>query len=95
MGMKDIHSEEFARQFVADVAALPPVIIDVDPSTAVAIVAQLQLALRHPSNRGDTARRCREFLDRLIAVLGRTEVLRLGLAAGDNPAFDAEKERPG
>jgi hypothetical protein len=61
-----------------------------DPKTVVGIVANLQLALRHPDNVGEAARVAREIIDQLITRLEKLELpatvalLRLG----DDPESD-------
>lgn len=58
-------------------------------SSIVTLVAQLQLALRHPGNRGEPARETRRVIDDIINTLGATEprVAEL-LRLGDDPGQD-------
>jgi hypothetical protein len=39
--------------------------LDLDPAMAVALIGELQLALRHPGNPGNTAKLGREIIDAL------------------------------
>jgi hypothetical protein len=63
--------------------------IEVDWETGMAILASLQLALRHPGNRGGAAARVRGFCDLLLALIEADvpELARL-LRMGDDPRHD-------
>jgi hypothetical protein len=63
--------------------------MELDLGTTVGLVATVQLALRHPSNRGATAGKMRDVCDSIIAALGQTEP-RLAelLRRGYDPDFD-------
>lgn len=55
------------------------------------LVAQLQLALKHPENQGEPARFAREFIQHMGAAMAETtqieEVLQV-IAAGNHPEWD-------
>jgi hypothetical protein len=93
MSESDIHSPEFFERFAADLEALrkdsnDQVHLDLDISTAVMLVAQLQLAQRHPGNTGDSSRRARTLVASLINKLASTSTIRRALEAGNDPAHD-------
>ena len=55
----------------------------------VLLVSTLQLALRHPGNRGPTSKEIRGFLDEIFAVIGeRSPDLADFLRLGDDPTHD-------
>jgi hypothetical protein len=65
--------------------------MDVSFALAVILIAQIQLALRHPANRGESAAQAREFVEALIGRLEASEpavgeVLRRGF----DPAHDVQ-----
>lgn len=67
----------------------PNLRLDLDWQTTVAIISHLQLALRHPGNKGHTARMVREFVDALITNVSRVEPkLARILRMGDDPQHD-------
>lgn len=53
------------------------------------VISQMQLALRHPKNKGASAKHAREILDRLIVRManGNADIETL-LRRGDDPRFD-------
>lgn len=68
--------------------------LDLGVYEAYALVAQLQLALRHPGNAGESADCARQFAQALQAYLGREidPVLAESLEYGWHPEFDVERE---
>jgi hypothetical protein len=82
--------EEATREAAASSEWQLPVVMGIEVLTAV--VAQLQLALRHPGNKGRSREIVREVVDQVIGRLEQegfmatAELLRLG----DNPEFDGE-----
>jgi hypothetical protein len=64
--------------------------VHMDLATAIAVVANLQLALRHELNHGPTAKQARVVIDEIITRLkedgypATAEFMKLG----DNPAHD-------
>jgi len=82
---------DFQCRFTARIVELQGHMLrmEIDVPRAVMLVAQLQLALRHPDNKGESARTMREFTKGLIALIaGRDELLKTGLEAGFDPAHD-------
>lgn len=67
----------------------PEVVLTLDPSTILCLIASVQLALRHPGNTGESARRMRGLIDTLIGRIGEIEP-RLAelLRMGDDPKND-------
>jgi hypothetical protein len=47
--------------------------MELDFGVVVSLVATIQLALRHPGNRGPTAKQMRGFCDQVIAKMGKSE----------------------
>lgn len=86
--------DRFIRESVAACKANPPLTLELDWSYAMSLIAQLQLALRHPNNVGASAQVTREFCDRLIAILGVTPTIREGLEAGYASECDGKGGRP-
>jgi hypothetical protein len=82
-----IVSEEMITRFAAAMervrAKHPTVTLCLGLGETVSMVSQLQLALRHPRNRGATAEGARRVLDQVIAAIASVdaeagELLRLG-----------------
>lgn len=68
--------------------------LQLDVGHLAALVANLQLALRHPANTGATGEVARTLVDGIIAAVereGRPALAAL-LRAGDDPAFDTPEE---
>jgi len=63
--------------------------ITFQPATAIAVLAELQLALRHPGNVGESAKAARKVVDTLIGALDAMSpgIGRL-LRKGDDPNCD-------
>jgi hypothetical protein len=62
---------------------------DWDVGTLVILLAQLQLALRHPHNRGYGSKVTRQYLDDVIIALDNSSPgFGALLRKGDNPDFD-------
>jgi len=63
--------------------------IEIDFAIVTCLIASLQLALRHPGNKGYTAKTMRGFIEDLMLKLDKSSP---GIAAllrrGDNPALD-------
>lgn len=71
------------------VAAHPYLKLDVDWQTGIALLASLQLSLRHPGNRGHSARLVREFCDAFIEAVEQVDpALAQLLRRGDDPQHD-------
>ncbi len=79
-----------ARRFDAEFSL--PIVLDIQ--AALAIAGNLQLALRHPSNKGPSSRIARAVVDGIIRRLqeagfeATAEIVKLG----DNPAYDTPPE---
>lgn len=79
----------FAESLDRLVAQHPCLEMRLDWTTAIAMVAHLQLALRHPGNRGESAGLIRTMLDDLFTQIERVEpTLAKLLRLGDNPQHD-------
>lgn len=63
-------------------------ILQIGFGEVLAVVANLQLALRHPGNRGYAARIARQTVDDIIERLEGIEPDCALLRKGDNPHFD-------
>ena len=88
--MKSSKSIRFDRAFKRLVAKHPELVMNLDWSTTVRLIATVQLALRHPDNHGETVEVVTRWKDRLIALIESqepelAELLRLG----DDPAHDS------
>lgn len=69
--------------------ARPLLPVELDGMTAFMLIGQLQLALRHPQNRGASAGVARRVADGLIERLaGGDEEIRTLLRHGYDPAYD-------
>ncbi len=65
------------------IARHPYLKFDVDWPTGIAIISQLQLALRHPDNKGHSARMARKIIDEIVRRIADVdsklaELLRMG-----------------
>jgi hypothetical protein len=88
--MSDVRSAEFERAFIVDCTlhgkrTFP---VELDLATAVVVIGQLQLALRHPGNVGESAKIARDVATQLIDHVACTDVIRHGLEAGFDPNCD-------
>jgi hypothetical protein len=64
-------------------------------SAWVAVIANLQLAMRHPGNQGEARQLAREFIDQSIDAIQKEEPeLAMLLRRGDDPAHDVGKVGP-
>ncbi len=95
----DVKSNEFQTAFLAASVELmkrhPRSICDMDTSTAITLVGQLQLALRHPGNRGESAAVTDHFVRAMIETLSKDDasgILRTGLMAGFDPNCDMTRQ---
>ena len=87
----DLQSDEFLDAFYAQVrarAAEGPLRLELDAPEALNVVAQLQLALRHPFNTGESAAWTRALVWRLIDSMAMDGPLRVVLEAGFDPVQD-------
>lgn len=87
----DINTPEFQEAFMKDLGELERgqnFKMEFSASALLAVIGQLQLALRHPGNRGHSALLVSQIVAGMIREMGRTEVLRQGLMAGVDPRHD-------
>jgi hypothetical protein len=89
--------EALEKRAAAEMATANPNFIlpvHLDVTSALSLIGNLQLALRHPANKGPSAAIARRVIDGLIEKLNTVgltataEVARLG----DNAAYDEEPE---
>lgn len=67
----------------------PGINLHLQPTTALAIVGNLQLALRHPNNKGPNSKIIRSVIDTLIDGLAQDNPrIRTLLKRGDDHRFD-------
>ena len=66
-------------------------ICEFDFGTVIAIVGQIQLALRHPDNTGHSAQQARKAIEEIIA---RLEAAAPGIGRYLNMGFDPAKDMP-
>lgn len=71
-----------------------PIAIALTPSALLAVIGNVQLALRHPGNTGPTAALLRDqILPQLIdALASGNPVLRRGAEMGNDPARDVTSD---
>jgi hypothetical protein len=72
--------------------AEPPVHVDLSPLEIFCVLSQVQLASRHPENRGDSLVIAERALRRLQPYVGVTDALRRLAEAGWDPQFDQVAE---
>jgi hypothetical protein len=65
--------------------------LSLDRLTALTVIGHIQLALRHPANRGASSVIAREFITRLAERL--PPAMRESVAMGFDPAYDRERPR--
>jgi hypothetical protein len=65
-----------------------PLALHVNPYVAICVLGSLQLALRHPHNRGAAAHVARTFADKLQAYLAQTPALAEVTEQGWHEEFD-------
>lgn len=66
-----------------------PLALHINPYVAICVLGNLQLALRHPMNRGASAHVARTFADKLQAYLAQTPALAEVTEQGWHEEFDA------
>jgi len=81
---------EIAKEAIEALREWPVIQIDVHPTAAVALIAHLQLALRHPGNTGETTTIVREFISKLTSRLP-VELWPI-IQCGFDPRYDVAKE---
>jgi len=80
---------EQQRLDLVDLTALEPVQLRIRPWVAFIILTQLQLALRHPENRGVSASIAQDFARlQLEPIAGATPALRELIKLGWDPNHD-------
>lgn len=73
-----------------------PIAFDLGVGMVVALIGQIQLALRHPANTSEPAQMARAFVDDLIGSIGdRSPWLAEFLRLGDNPGCDQPADPEG
>ncbi len=64
----DLLEQDFIQEFAA-LERQPPLRLEIDRVTAWVVLAQLQLALRHPENTGPSAEIARGFADQIQSLV--------------------------
>ena len=68
-----------------------PIRLDIDGLFAFQIITQIQLALRHPQNRGETSDRTRKFaIDLQNGIVDRVPEIKSILDKGWHPEWDVD-----
>lgn len=80
--------EEATRDLRKLALRLPFLDIRTDVPSAMGLIGQLQLALRHPTNRGEAAECCQKFIDLLKGRIGKTPAIRRLIELGDDRRHD-------
>jgi hypothetical protein len=75
-----------AEMLAAELRDHPPILLDLDAPTALALAGVLQLALRHPRLDGAIAGQMATLVDRIAAALG--PVAGMVVALGWDPGHD-------
>jgi hypothetical protein len=94
MPSQNISDPVFQQHFIDALRAADdagPVTLEIEPSLVVVLIGHIQLALRHPANRGPSAQQMAQFAhDAINMLVDRTgsEVLRTGLRAGFDERHD-------
>jgi len=78
--------KQLERVFLEEIRTAGPVRLELGALEAVSIVGQLQLALRHPLNRGETTKIARLFIEQVRRQV--PEGLQRNIDAGFNPKMD-------
>jgi hypothetical protein len=86
--MSDRPDLEAAADELRRTDALPPLVLTMTRAEALQLVAQLQLALRHPKNTGRSAQWTREFARRFEKSFEGFPAVQKLIAAGWNPESD-------
>jgi hypothetical protein len=82
-------AKDFVRELGELLAAETVVKVEMNVSMAVTLVSQIQLALRHPDNKGPMVEQLvKPFLAQLIQKVGTKPTIKRVLLAGNNPACD-------
>lgn len=81
--------KKFAEQYKALVGR--PFLLETNCETAWTLIAQVQLALRHPDNKGPSAFHARNVIQQMIETLcPEGTALREVAERGWNPAYDKD-----
>lgn len=90
----NVQEQELLRaRFAIELEALgflPPIQLEMDAAHAWILIGQLQLALRHPGNRGPSAKLARAIVEGLAEIVAPSGALREVYERGWNPAHDEE-----
>ena len=93
--MKEL-SAEIAAAFEDDAVKFADLDIELHFTlpTLLTVIAQMQLAQRHPGNNGQSAHLARRVIERLIERVSFTPAIRAVLEAGNDTEYDKPKSRP-
>jgi len=90
-----IRLDDLAIEEIRKLAGQPSIPLELQPLHAFFLIAQLQLALRHPHNTGRPAEFARDFIAVLHAQIApEGSVVDRIIQAGFDPAFDRKQEGP-
>jgi hypothetical protein len=87
------------RAALEEMCAIDPqftIPVHLDIPSALSLIGNLQLALRHPANEGPSATIARKFIDGLIDRMITAGLYRVAELAklGDDPAYDEPRAEP-
>lgn len=88
-------NEELQKRFSAALDRLqqnhPEVVLRMQWTTLTVIISQMQLALRHPGNKGWSAKRATDWLKKIIDMVEKLEPdLAIALRMGFQPEHDVQ-----
>lgn len=86
--MNDLLYKAFSLEFAALAKDNQPVVIELSKVEAWIIFSQLQLALRHPKNKGPSSRIAKEIAIKLEKAIALTPALAEAASRGWKAEFD-------
>ncbi len=79
-----------------EMAAAPVASLHLKPSSAISVIALMQLALRHPENTGPSRQIAYEMIGAIRAQIARPgSAMDALIQMGFDPKYDVEREREG
>jgi hypothetical protein len=87
--MSDPFVEAMARELEELQAQHPVIRVDIPIREAFSLIAELQIALRHPRNVGQARDVARRLKDGLASAFTTCPALSRAIQMGDNPHFDS------
>lgn len=93
-----METKPLLEKFTEEMRALEseePIPLDIDRLAIVTIISQIQLALRHPGNNGQSAEDAKEICRQLQTAFEPDSAIAQVIEIGWNPLFDMARQNNG